>query len=90
LSKTVGTTAPCQASAKVELGQRRLALDPRPRRPPDDRVRNGYEGIRITFAVKGDATPQQLDELAQLAQRRSPVFDIVTNPVPVTVRIEQA
>lgn len=55
----------------------------------DPQVRNGYEGIRVTFAVKGDATPAQLAELVELAQQRSPVFDIVTNPVPVTVRVER-
>jgi uncharacterized OsmC-like protein len=54
----------------------------------DERVRNGYERIRVTFRVKGDATEEQLDELLGLAQKRSPVFDIVTRGVPVTVTRE--
>jgi len=53
-------------------------------------VRNGYDRIRVTMRVKGDATEEQLQELCELAQRRSPVFDIVTNPVPVQVTMERA
>lgn len=51
----------------------------------DESVRNGYENIRVTFKVKGDAPQEKLEELVHLAQRRSPVFDIVTNKVPVSV-----
>lgn len=50
-------------------------------------VRNGYQAIRVTFRIVSDAPREQLEELVQLAQRRSPVFDIVTNPVPVAVRL---
>jgi uncharacterized OsmC-like protein len=53
-----------------------------------DRVRNGYENIRVTFKIKADAPEEKLQELCQLAQRRSPVFDIVSNPVPISVRLE--
>jgi uncharacterized OsmC-like protein len=52
-----------------------------------DQVRNGYENVRVTFRVKGDASEDALAELVELAQQRSPVFDIVTNPVPVTVEL---
>lgn len=55
-----------------------------------DQVRNGYDQIRVTMRVKGDASEAQLQELCELAQRRSPVFDIVTNPVPVQVTMEKA
>ena len=51
----------------------------------DDTVRNGTERIRVTFKVKGDASEAELDDLVRIAQERSPVFDIVTNRVPVTV-----
>lgn len=54
----------------------------------DDNVRNGYKDIQITFKVKGDAPEAKLRELVELAQKRSPVFDIVTNKVPVTVSLE--
>jgi uncharacterized OsmC-like protein len=53
-----------------------------------DKVRNGYENIRVTLRIKGDALPEKMEELCQLAQKRSPVFDIVSNPVPVSVRLE--
>jgi len=52
-------------------------------------VRNGYEGIRVTFKIKADASEQALEELVELAQKRSPVFDIVSNPVPVSVKMEK-
>ena len=51
----------------------------------DDTVRNGYERIFVTCKVKSDASEEQLRELCQAAQHRSPVFDIVSHPVPVTI-----
>jgi uncharacterized OsmC-like protein len=50
-----------------------------------DEVRNGFQRIRATFTVEGDATPEKLRELVERAQRRSAVFDIVSNGVPVSV-----
>jgi uncharacterized OsmC-like protein len=50
----------------------------------DESVRNGYENIRVNFKVKSDATPEQLADLARI----SPVFDIVSNPVAVSVDIQ--
>lgn len=47
-------------------------------------IRKGYQNIRVNFKVKGDATPEQLEELAKF----SPVRDIISNPVPVTVKVE--
>ena len=51
-------------------------------------VRNGYENIRVTFKIKSDAPEEKLKELCELAQKRSPVFDIVTNRVPVNVQLK--
>lgn len=48
-------------------------------------IRNGYEGIKVIMRVDADATEEQIQELVRLAQQRSPVFDIVTNSVPVEV-----
>ena len=50
-------------------------------------VRNGYENIRVTFKIKADAPEEKLKELCELAQKRSPVFDVVTNGVPVKVQL---
>jgi len=51
-----------------------------------DEVRPGYESITVNYRVEADAPPEQLDELCEYTQRTSPVQDIITNPVPVTVR----
>jgi uncharacterized OsmC-like protein len=55
----------------------------------DERVRNGYENLRVTFRVKGDAPEETLRELVELAQQRSPVFDIVSHGVPVSVKLAE-
>jgi uncharacterized OsmC-like protein len=52
----------------------------------DESVRNGFESIRVNFKVKSDASPEQLADLARI----SPVFDIVSNPVAVSVGIQTA
>ena len=49
-----------------------------------DKVRRGFKEIRAQFKVKSDATAEQLKELT----RFSPVHDIVTNPVPVSISVE--
>jgi len=54
-----------------------------------DEVRNGYEQIKVKFTIKGDLTDQEAEELGELGRRFSPVFDIVTNPVPVSVEVER-
>jgi uncharacterized OsmC-like protein len=51
-------------------------------------VRNGYEIIRVTYKIKADATEEQLRQLVHLAQKRSPLFDIVSHPVPVSVELK--
>jgi uncharacterized OsmC-like protein len=55
----------------------------------DENIRNGYEKIKVTFKIKADASKEKLQELVQLAQKRSPVFDIVSNPTPVEVSLEE-
>ena len=54
----------------------------------NENIRNGYEKIKVTFKIKSDASPEQLQELVELAQKRSPVFDIVSHPTPVEVSLE--
>jgi uncharacterized OsmC-like protein len=50
-----------------------------------DDVRNGFERIRVSFRVKGDAPPEKLQQVVQRAAQRSAVFDMVTNCVPVEI-----
>ena len=52
-----------------------------------DQVRNGYERIRISFDIAGDAPAEKLREIVQQACDRSAVFDVLTNGVPVDVTI---
>lgn len=56
----------------------------------DETIRRGYQGIKVTFKLKGDLTEVQKNELVDMAQQYSPVFDIVSNGVPVTVGLENA
>jgi uncharacterized OsmC-like protein len=55
-----------------------------------DDYRNGFEQIRVSFRVKGDASEEKLREVVDRAQKRSAVFDMVTNGVPVTVEMATA
>lgn len=54
-----------------------------------ENVRNGYEKIKVTFKVKSDAPKEKIRELVELAQKRSPVFDIISNPTPVKVSLQE-
>jgi uncharacterized OsmC-like protein len=49
-----------------------------------DQVRRGYQQIRANFTIKSDAPTKDLEELTKF----SPVFDVVSNPVPVSIKIE--
>ncbi len=51
----------------------------------DPEIRKGFNGIRVKFKVKSDASEEQLRALSQF----SPVFDIITNPTPVSIEFEK-
>lgn len=51
----------------------------------DDRVRNGFDAVKVHFEVDADATPEQIAALVAQSQKRSAVFDIMTNPTDVHV-----
>ncbi len=53
----------------------------------DDGIRNGYEGIRVVFHVRGAAEAEKLADLVKQSARRSAVFDVVTNGVPVSIDV---
>jgi uncharacterized OsmC-like protein len=52
-----------------------------------DEVRNGYQGIRVSFKIKGDAPPEKLQQIAEQSRARSAVFDIITNKVPIEIAV---
>ena len=53
----------------------------------DEDVRNGFDGIKVTFDIDADASKEDIAALVAQSQRRSAVFDIVTNPTNVTVEV---
>ena len=55
-----------------------------------DDHRNGFERIRVSFRVAGDAPEETLREVVARAKQRSAVFDMVTNGVPVAVDLATA
>jgi uncharacterized OsmC-like protein len=55
----------------------------------DKNVRNGYQGIRVNFKIKADVPDDQLQEIVKMGPSHSPVFDSLTNGVPVSVTAER-
>jgi uncharacterized OsmC-like protein len=53
----------------------------------DSDVRNGYDDIKVKFNIDADATQQELEALVAQSQKRSAVYDVVTNPTNVTVEV---
>jgi uncharacterized OsmC-like protein len=53
----------------------------------DSDVRNGFDGIKIHYDIDADASDADIKALVAQSQKRSAVFDIVTNPTNVTVDV---
>jgi uncharacterized OsmC-like protein len=53
----------------------------------DPDIRNGFSEIGVHFDIDADATPDELRALVAQSQKRSAVFDIVSNPTTVTVDV---
>jgi uncharacterized OsmC-like protein len=53
----------------------------------DEGRRMGCEEIRVRFDIEADAPREKIEELLQLAQERSGVYDMLTNRTPVSVRL---
>lgn len=53
----------------------------------DSDVRNGFDDVRVTFDIDADATREQIEALVAQSQKRSAVFDVITNPTNVTVTV---
>ena len=54
----------------------------------DSDVRNGFDGIKVTYDIDADATKEEIEAIVAQSQKRSAVFDIVTNPTNVTVAVK--
>jgi uncharacterized OsmC-like protein len=53
----------------------------------DPEVRNGFNGIRVHYDIDADATQDEIAALVAQSQKRSAVFDAITNPTNVTVDV---
>ncbi len=53
----------------------------------DSDVRNGYDDVKVTFNIDADASKAEIEALVAQSQKRSAVFDIITNPTNVTVEV---
>ena len=50
-------------------------------------VRNGFDGIKVTYDIQADATRDQIAAVVAQSQKRSAVYDIITNPTNVAVEL---
>jgi uncharacterized OsmC-like protein len=53
----------------------------------DPEIRNGFTGVRVSYQIDADATAEQTKALVAQSQKRSAVYDILTNPTHVTVEL---
>lgn len=53
----------------------------------DSDVRNGYQRIKVTFEIDADASRADIEAVVAQSQKRSAVYDIVTNPTQVDVEV---
>lgn len=53
----------------------------------DPEVRNGFSSIGVHYDIDADATPDEIEALVAQAQKRSAVFDVVTNPTAISVDV---
>ena len=87
---TAGVAAVAQArkvqlrsvSATLEAG-----MDVRGILGIDEDVRNGFDGIKVTYKIDADASPEDIKAIVAQSQKRSAVYDIITNPTNVTVDV---
>jgi hypothetical protein len=54
----------------------------------DGDVRNGFDALRVAFEIDADASREEVEALVAQSQKRSAVFDIVTNPTDVSVVVK--
>jgi uncharacterized OsmC-like protein len=53
----------------------------------DSDVRNGYDDIKVVFHIDADASKKEIEAIVAQSQKRSAVYDVLTNPVNVTVEV---
>ena len=53
----------------------------------DPEIRNGFTDIRVTYHIEADASQQEVEALVAQSQKRSAVFDAITNPTNISVEV---
>ena len=53
----------------------------------DSDVRNGFSGIKVRYEIDADASKEDIEAVVAQSQKRSAVFDVITNPTNVTVEV---
>ena len=53
----------------------------------DSDVRNGFDGIKVKYEIDADASEEDIKALVAQSQKRSAVYDIITNPTNVSVEV---
>ncbi len=53
----------------------------------DPEVRNGFTGIRVNYDIDADASREDIEAIVAQSQKRSAVFDVITNPTEVSVSV---
>lgn len=53
----------------------------------DSDVRNGFDGVKVHYDIDADASQEDIEALVAQSQKRSAVFDIITNPTNCTVTV---
>lgn len=53
----------------------------------DSDVRNGFSDVKVTYTIDADASPDDIKALVAQSQKRSAVYDIITNPTNVSVQV---
>ena len=50
-------------------------------------MRNGFDGIKVRYDIDAEATHEEIQALVAQSQKRSAVYDIITNPTNVSVQV---
>ena len=55
----------------------------------DGDVRNGYNDVKVKFNIDADASQEDIEALVAQSQKRSAVYDVITNPTDVSVEVHK-
>jgi len=55
----------------------------------DKDVRTGFDGVKVIYNIEADASQEDIEALVAQSQKRSAVYDIITNPTNVTVEVNK-